>query len=94
MQGKGQTIFKLQMINIFLLIASIFCSNQNYNPHLVEYLRAEMELRKRVSIEQGLEDSINVLQKKYRIDLKKEFARLSDQPQAWYRLIKELRSEK
>ncbi len=74
--------------------AMLFCTQHNYHPKLVEYLRAEKELRKRVTEEQGLNDSINVLRQKYDIDLEKEFSRIKDNPEAWIELFKELKDEK
>jgi len=83
--------FKLAIIFIFF---SLFCTKHDYNPQLVDYLKAEKDLKKRVSKEQGLSDSIKVLQKKYRIDLEKELSKLKDNPKAWLKLLKELKGEK
>lgn len=83
-------------VRIILLLTTLMftCSKQYYNPRLVEYLKAERDLRKRVSEEQGLEDSLRVLQKKYRINVDKELTKLKSNPDAWQHLIKELRNEK
>ena len=88
---KVQTLIP-KIIFIFALFFS--CVKNEYNPRLVEYLKAEQDLRKRVSEEQGLEDSIKVLQKKYNINLERELSKLNDDPEAWLELIKELKSEK
>jgi hypothetical protein len=79
---------------IFILASFFSCVKNEYNPRLVEYLRAEQDLRKRVSEEQGLEDSIKVLQRKYNVNLERELSKLNDNPEAWLELIKELKGEK
>lgn len=80
---------------IVIIFATIFfCAQHKYSQKLVEYLKAEKELRKRVTEEQGLSDSIKVLQQKYDIDLDKELSRLRDNPEAWIELFEELKGEK
>lgn len=83
-------------ISKFLLIFTVIitCAKHDYNPKLVEYLKAEKDLRSRVNQEQGLSDSIKILQKEYNIDLEKELSKFKDNPEAWVKLLKELRIEK
>ncbi len=66
----------------------------NYNPRLPAYLKAEKELRSRVTSEQGLDDSISLLVKKFKIKPEKEIAGLKDKPRAWLSLIDELLDKK
>ncbi|MEO0215470.1 MAG: hypothetical protein ABIL70_09685 [candidate division WOR-3 bacterium] len=75
---------------MFFFGALITCKKEVYNPKLPAYLRAENELRSRISPEQGLSDSIVNLQKRYRINPDKELKRLEKNPDAWLKLIKEL----
>jgi hypothetical protein len=77
-----------------VLFTSLSCPKQDYNPELVKYLRAEKELRNRITEEQGLSDSLKRLQKKYNIDLDKELKTLSKNPEAWVKILKELKIEK
>lgn len=49
-------------------------------------------MRKRVS--QGLEDSLYVLQKNFKIDLKKELKKIEKNPEAWTKLLKAIDGEK
>lgn len=79
---------------VFLLMLILACLKNDYNPGLIEYLRAEKDLRLRVNEPQGLNDSIKVLQQKYHIDSGKELARLKDNPDRWLKLIKALSIEK
>ena len=62
---------------------------RDYNPKLVEYLKAEKDTRRRIA-PAYLEDSIKVLQKKYHFDPEKELAILQRNPELWIKLIKEL----
>ncbi len=80
------------VIVIFAVLIS--CTKQDYKPKLVEYLKAEKELRKRVSEEQGLNDSLTILQQKYDINLEKEISKFTDNPETWLKLLKELKIEK
>lgn len=77
------------LIAIILLFSS-YCEKKIYNPKLPEYLRAEKKLRNRIAPEQGLEDSILMLKKNYRIDLEQEFKKFKDNPELWQKLLKEL----
>ncbi|MEO0122746.1 MAG: hypothetical protein ABIL69_01915 [candidate division WOR-3 bacterium] len=85
----------LKKPNIILIIVLAFffsCKSSEYNPKLVDYLNAEREMRKRVS--QGLEDSLYVLQKNFKIDLKKELKKIEKNPEAWTKLLKAIDGEK
>jgi len=84
-------IFKITVITIIIIIG---CARENYNPRLPEYLRAERDLRQRVNEEDGLTDSIKVLQQRYKINLEKEFSRMQSHPKAWLKLLEELKIEK
>ncbi len=79
-------------ISLIMILFYAACA-KNYNPKLVEYLKAEKELRQRVAPANGLDDSIKVLQKKYPFNLQKEIAMLQQNPELWIKLIKELKSE-
>jgi hypothetical protein len=83
--------FILIAVLIFLLLC---CTKHDYNPRLVDYLKAAKDLSARVTQENGLDDSTRVLQKKYKIDLEKELTRLHDNPQAWLTLFEEMHGEK
>lgn len=91
---KFQTIFKFKILIISIFISAAGCSRDNYHLKIVEYLKAERDLRKRVSEEYGLADSIKILQKKYHLNLDKELAKIKDNPEAWIRLLKELEIDK
>jgi hypothetical protein len=82
---------KLTIVISFVLL---FCTKHNYHPRLIEYLKAEKDLRTRIAEEQGLEDSIKVLQQKYNIDLDEELAKLRENPEDWIEVLKELRESK
>ena len=75
------------------LVTLVACHNA-YNPGLAQYLKAERELRRRVSAEQGLEDSLSVLRKKFQINVEKELAKIKNDPEAWLKLLKELQDGK
>ena len=81
-------------ITLFVLTILIDCGQQDYNPKLIEYIEAEKELRSKISEEQGLSDSIKILQQKHNIDLEEELSKLSDNPENWIKLIKDLKIEK
>ena len=89
---KQTIILKIALILISMFILS--CTKQDYNPKLIEYLRAEKDLRNRISDKQILSDSINVLQKRYHIDPELELSKLKDNPDAWLKLVRELKIEK
>ncbi len=74
-----------------ILLLSLFCAKKSpYNPKLIEYLKAERELRSKIAPEEGLSDSIVNLQKRYRINPDKELKKLKENPDAWLKLCKEL----
>jgi signal recognition particle receptor subunit beta len=94
---KSQIISKFQLkipIILFVLVVVIACTKSDYNPNLVEYIKAEKELRSRITEEQGLSDSIKILQQKYNIDLEEELSKLSDNPEDWIKLLKDLKIAK
>jgi hypothetical protein len=79
----------LRFLFLLTVIALTACS-QNYSPKLPVYLKAEKALRSRVTPEQGLEDSIDMLAAKFNIRTDRELARLRNDPQSWVRLIDDL----
>jgi hypothetical protein len=81
--------------NLFLAVAILFlsCTQQTYNPHLLEYLRAEKDLRARITDEQALHDSLRALGQHYKINKEKELSQLKKKPGAWLQLIKDVKSE-
>lgn len=87
-------MFNNLKVLVFVIAITISCGKKSYNPHLVEYLKAERNLRKNVSEQEGLSDSIAALQKRYKINLEKEFSKLRDEPDGWLKLLKELGIEK
>jgi len=70
------------------------CTKEDHTRRLVAYLKEERELRRRVSENEGLSDSIANLQQKYNIDVEKEISKLNDNPEVWLRLLEELSIEK
>lgn len=54
----------------------------------------ERTLRSRVSLDQGLADSLVALQTKYHLDLEHEIALLNKHPELWVKLLKELQRGK
>ena len=91
---KLNRLKRLERLLIFLAPLILFACRQNYNPRLPAYLKAEKELRSRVTPEQGLKDSINLLAAKFNIDPEREVARLKYDPQSWVRLINEIQGRK
>lgn len=86
-------MFKARLI-FFIVSVMLVCTKQDYNPKLVEYLRKTRELHERLTEQEGLDDSIKVLQRKYKIDLDKELSKLRDDPEGWIKLLKELKVER
>ncbi len=74
-----------------MAVLTIACAQKEYNPKLLLYLKAEKVLRQKLSEDQGLGDSLKVLQHKYHINLEKELAKLRHNPEAWFKLIKDLK---
>lgn len=72
----------------------LFCKKADYNPKLVDYLKAERNLRINIIQEQELNDSLITLQKRFRIDVKEELKKLEKKPEAWVKLLKALDNEK
>ena len=95
--SKFQVMSKLKIkipIILFVLVVVITCTKSDYNPNLVEYIKDEKELRSRITEEQGLSDSIKILQQKHNIDLEEELSKLSDNPEDWIKLLKDLKIAK
>lgn len=85
-----------RVLNLLLFGWCFFaaCSKPSYHPELVPYMIEERMLKSRISVEQGLSDSLTALQKRYDIDLEHEKAVLKDHPELWVRLLKELQRGK
>ncbi|MGQ9465068.1 MAG: hypothetical protein ACUVQ3_01410 [bacterium] len=81
---------------IFILVLQFLlcCVSNDFNPKLVDYLKAERELRKKIEQNQGLEDSLAVLQKRFQIDANKEIAKIKNKPELWVKLLKAIDSVK
>jgi len=84
----------LKLFPVIALALFLCCGRVDYNPKLVDYLKAERELRKRINQNQGLEDSLSILQKNLKIDVKKELKKIEKNPEAWIKLFKEIDGEK
>uniref|UniRef100_A0A7C4XMZ1 Lipoprotein n=1 Tax=candidate division WOR-3 bacterium TaxID=2052148 RepID=A0A7C4XMZ1_UNCW3 len=80
------------MKRIFIIIPLIFlsCSDSDYNSKLAEYIKRERELRKSITNNQELEDSLKALRKRFGIDLKKELKKLDRKPEIWVRLLNDI----
>ncbi len=87
-------IFHFKHLSITIAVIFLSCTREARNPHLVEYLREERRLRKRIDEKEGLSDSIAILQQRYNIDIEKEISKLNDNPDAWLELLEELKIEK
>lgn len=81
-------------IFIIVLLFFVCCSRNSYNPKLVDYLKAERELRKNIPQNQGLEDSLVVLKQRFKIDINKEIEKLNGKPELWVKLLKAIDGEK
>jgi hypothetical protein len=79
---------------IILLAAITACVRTAPSPRLIQYLKAERELRQRVQSEPSKTDSIKVLQRQYHVDPDRELARLGGNPERWGALLKELKGGK
>jgi hypothetical protein len=75
------------------LLTLIVCARDTYDPRFVDYLQEEKALRSRVPASYGLADSIALLRKEYDIDVDEELEILSEYPEEWIRLLKEIRRE-
>ncbi len=87
----------LKKLSFFLIIIPalfFYCKKVEYHPKLVDYLKAEREMRKHITQSQGLEDSLYVLQKNFKIDVKKELKKIEKNPEAWIKLLKAIDGEK
>jgi len=92
-EARNKLKIKIPII-LFVLTILIDCGQQDYNPKLVDYIKAEKELRSRITEEKGLSDSIKILQQKHNIDLEKELSKLADNPENWIKLLKDLKIAK
>ncbi|KPJ74184.1 hypothetical protein AMJ52_01620 [candidate division TA06 bacterium DG_78] len=88
-------IIEYKTRSLILAVAILFlsCTQQTYDPHLLEYLKAEKDLRTRITEEQGLNDSLRVLQQHYKINKERELSKLKKNPEAWLQLIKDINIE-
>ena len=80
------------IISVFFIVQTfLVCSCGQYKyTAFVEYLRAERDLRARISDQQELQDSIVSLQNKYNIDPEKEIAKLNTNEKVWISFLMEL----
>ncbi|MEO0185436.1 MAG: hypothetical protein ABIL22_02495 [candidate division WOR-3 bacterium] len=79
---------------VIVLAFSLSCQKDDHNPKLVDYLKAERILKKTIAQNQGLNDSLTVLEKRLGIDAKKELKKLEHKPETWVNLLKALDDEK
>ncbi len=78
---------------VMIPVVCLFCAKDDHVSQLAAYLMEERELRRRVSENEGLNDSIANLQQRYKIDIEKEISKLNDNPEVWLRLLEELSIE-
>ena len=77
----------LKRKHLFIVITSVVlftcfrCSKKPSCDKLVEYIKAEKELRARIGQVHGIEDSVKILSDEYGIDLRKSYVELVDHPQ-------------
>ncbi|HEX7320753.1 MAG TPA: hypothetical protein VF399_10420 [bacterium] len=83
-----------KLLILFLSVLALTICSQNYNPKLPAYLKAEKELRSRVTPEQGLKDSIDMLAAKFNINPEREVVRFKSSPQSWVRLLNDIQGRK
>lgn len=83
-----------KIIFISILLFLVHCSKADFNPKLVEYLKAERELKKNILPQQGLDDSLICLQKRFKIDVNKELKKIQNNPESWIKLLKAIDGEK
>lgn len=74
-------------------VVFLFCTEDDHIGQLAAYLTEEREMRRRVSENEGLNDSLSDLQQRYNIDREKEISKLHDNPEVWLRLLEELNIE-
>lgn len=97
MQRERAALFSLLTHLGYLIIVPVVCitcTTEDHTRQLAAYLKEERELRRRVSENEGLNDSIAKLQQRYNIDVEKEISKLNDNPEVWLRLLEELNIEK
>lgn len=87
-------ISHFKYLGIIIVVIFLNCGKETLNPHLVEYLREERKLRRRINENEGLSDSISLLQQRYNIDIEKEISKLNDNPDRWLELLEELKIER
>lgn len=76
------------------LFIFLSCSKKNSYEGLIEYIKAERDLRSRIGQIHGIEDSVKVLSEKHGIDLSKSYNDLIDHPEAWVDILQALKNEK
>lgn len=79
------------MLVPLLLLCTMSCK-KNVNQRFVDYLKAEKNMRSRIKDPVTLQDSLTILQKKYRIDRAEEMEFLREHPEQWVILLKALRN--
>ncbi len=77
-----------------VLLLFLICKKAEYDPKLVDYFKAERELKKHGIQNQALKDSLISLQKRLKIDLDKELKKLEGNPELWIKLLKAIDNEK
>lgn len=81
-------------ICIAVFFTSAGCARKSPHAKLVEYIKAEKDLRDRLGNESSISDSIKVLGEKYGIDLNESLAELTDDPEAWLDILQNLKNAK
>ncbi|MCX7995485.1 MAG: hypothetical protein N3A65_06930 [candidate division WOR-3 bacterium] len=83
-----------KILFIFLAIFLLSCSKGDINPRLVDYIKAERELRKKISQDKGLEDSLTAMKKRLKLNKDKELKQLEDRPDLWVKFLNMIDGEK
>lgn len=88
------------MISARCLILSILitigasCSRRDPTLDFAKYLQQEKRLRAKIRNTQLLEDSLEIMKKRYKIDPNHELMRLQKKPADWVELLRKLRRAK
>ena len=78
------------ILSIVIIICAT-CSRRDPTPDFAKYLQQEKRLREKIRNTQVLEDSLEVITKRYNIDPEHELLRLQKEPADWVELLRELR---